>query len=190
MRPLFSRQADTLLRLALAALVAAPVAAVAGAMAFMRSPYATGQRAPVEQPIPFDHRHHVRDAAIPCAYCHATASSARFAGVPSTSLCMGCHAQVWNDSPLLAPLRRAHETGAPIRWRRVHRMPDHVFFDHSAHVTRGVDCAVCHGRVDLMASVYQAAPMTMGWCLDCHRDPVPRLALDVHPPTHCSACHR
>lgn len=216
MRPLFTPRADTLLRLGLALGASAPVAAVAAAMAWVRSPYGTGQREPVEQPLPFDHRHHVRDDGIACGYCHAGARSSPFAGVPPTALCMGCHAQVWSGSPLLAPLRRSHETGAPIRWRRVHRLPDFVFFDHAAHVTHGVGCAVCHGRVDLMASVYQQEPLTMEWCIDCHRDPDPHLrplaavedmdwrpsrdarlegravraALGVRPTTHCTTCHR
>jgi hypothetical protein len=216
MLPLFPRYSDTLLRVGLGAVATLPVVAIVAAMVWVRAPYATGQYDPIEQPLQFDHRHHTRDVGIPCSYCHSGASTGRFAGVPPTALCMGCHAQVWNGSLLLAPLRHAYETGAPIRWRRVHRMPDHVFFNHAAHVTRGVGCVTCHGRVDLMARVYQEAPMTMEWCVDCHRDPDPQLrprdvvedmtwqaprdpraegravraALDVHPNVDCSTCHR
>ena len=138
--------------------------------------------------------------------------------MPALDRCMGCHAQIWNDAPVLEQLRSAAFSGAPIRWRRVHSLPDHVFFDHSAHVGRGVACVICHGRVDRMAQVYAVAPLTMGWCLDCHRDPDPwlrpverateledadeqrrdprvvgrevRRALGVNPPTHCTGCHR
>jgi hypothetical protein len=129
---------------------------------------------------------------------------------------MGCHAQIWTSSPLLEPVRRSYYEREPIRWRRVHDLPDFVYFDHSAHVNRGVGCETCHGRVDRMAVVHQAHPMQMGWCLDCHRtperflrpveevttmgylppEPQPivgvRLKTEygVDPPTHCSGCHR
>ena len=86
---------------------------------------------------------------------------------------MGCHAQVWNRSPMLEPVRRSYFSGQPLRWNRVHDLPDFVYFDHSVHVRGGIGCVTCHGRVDQMALAYQVAPLTMGWCLDCHRDPEP-----------------
>ena len=167
----------------------------------------------LDQPVQFDHRHHVRDDGIDCRHCHFDAWRSPTAGVPGTALCMNCHRQVLVDSPLLAPVRRSVATGEPLRWRRVHDLPDFVFFDHRAHVRRGVGCETCHGRVDRMAQVHTVASLGMAWCLDCHRDPVPHLrpldritemgrppsraegrviadALDVHPPTHCSTCHR
>lgn len=107
----------------------------------------------VEQPIEFDHRHHARDDGIRCLYCHHEAERGPTAGVPDTALCMGCHNQIWNDSPQTAPIRESWDHRTPIRWRRVTRLPDFVFFDHSAHVSNGVGCETCHGRVDLMASV-------------------------------------
>jgi hypothetical protein len=76
---------------------------------------------------------------------------------------------------MLAPVRRSLADGVPIRWRRVHNLPDYVFFDHSVHVKNGIGCTTCHGAVDRMPLMRQAAPLTMGWCLDCHRDPVPHL---------------
>lgn len=185
-------------------------------MGWMRTPYATGQRDVLEQPVVFDHRHHVADDRIDCRYCHTTVETAASAGIPSADRCMGCHGQIWSDSDLLEPVRESYFTGRPIAWRRVHRLPDFVFFDHSVHVANGVGCETCHGRVDRMARIYQVAPLTMGWCLDCHRDPERHLrpldavtamgwrppvpgeppgpalaaAYDVHPRTDCTTCHR
>ena len=111
------------------------------------------------------------------------------AGIPSTDKCMGCHSQIWLQSPLLEPVRRSYFSGAPIPWNRVHDLPDFVYFNHSIHVSSGVGCVSCHGHVDRMARVYQVATLTMGWCLDCHRNPEPHLrpraevaSMDWKPP--------
>ncbi len=165
-------------------------------MLYARSPYATGRSQPVAQPVAFDHRHHVADDAIDCRYCHQTVERSAWAGLPATEVCMGCHAQIWSRSPILAAVRAAHFEGTPIPWVRVHRLPEFVYFDHSIHVAKGVGCAVCHGEVERMAAVEQASPMTMGWCLDCHRDPARALgeevvrARDLRPRTSCTTCHR
>lgn len=140
-------------------------------MAWNRTPYITGQNVPFDQPITFDHRHHVRDDGISCLYCHATAEKAATAGIPATEVCLNCHNQVWNNSPLLQVVWRSYVTGRPIRWVRVTRLPDFVYFNHAVHTTSGVGCETCHGRIDRMARIYQYAPITMGWCLDCHRAP-------------------
>jgi hypothetical protein len=177
----------------------------------------TGQDEQVMQPIKFDHRHHVRDDGIDCRYCHDGATRSAYAGVPATSVCMGCHSQVWPQSPELLALRESYFRNERIEWKRVNALPRFVFFDHSIHVAKGVGCVNCHGRVDLMAQVYQTDPLSMGWCLDCHRDPVPHLRppekvvdmewtpapatqeevgravqerYDVHPTTDCTGCHR
>ena len=133
--------------------------------------------------------------------------------IPPTQTCMGCHAVVKTDSRKLAALRDSWETGKPVEWVRVHKLPDHAYFDHSAHLAAGVGCASCHGRIDQMEVVRQDKPLGMGWCLECHRDPGPNLrpkdqitnmawkpertqeqrarrAPSVHPPEHCSGCHR
>jgi len=140
-------------------------------MAWVRTPYITGRGVPFDQPIAFDHRHHVRDDGIDCLYCHATAERDASAGIPTTALCLNCHNQIWNDSPLLEMVWRSYASHRPIRWVRVNRLPDFVFFNHAVHTSSGIGCETCHGRVDRMARVYQSAPLTMGWCLECHRAP-------------------
>lgn len=212
----FPRWSDSVLRVALIGLALVVVGVPSLSMAWMRSPLHTDTDKPLEQPVEFDHRHHVRDDGIDCGYCHHDAFRAPTAGVPATELCMGCHGQIWSQSPLLEPVRQSYFSDQPIRWRRVHDLPDFVFFDHSAHVRRGVGCESCHGRVDTMGRVYAVAPLTMKWCLDCHRDPIAHLRppeaatvmgwtppepqpsygrrlaaeLAIRAPTHCTGCHR
>lgn len=140
-------------------------------MIYVRTPQITGQFKPLKQPVEFDHRHHVRDDGIQCLYCHSLAEKSATAGIPSTDVCMGCHSQIWNESTLLEPVRDSFFSGRPIRWNRVHDLPDFVFFNHSIHVSSGIDCRNCHGMVGTMARVYQVEKLTMGWCLDCHRNP-------------------
>ncbi|MCI0571904.1 MAG: cytochrome c family protein [Myxococcaceae bacterium] len=216
MAPLYKPGTDTVLRsLALLAL-GTPAVVLAGLMLGQRSPLVTGQYEAVPQPLQFDHRHHTADEGIDCRYCHTTVMVSAHAGIPPIELCMGCHAQVWNESPLLEPLRKASFDDVPIAWRSVHRLPDFVYFNHAIHVNKGVGCVTCHGRVDEMALVYQVVPLNMGWCLDCHRNPSPHLRplehvtdvawkpkeepealgrrlaqeLDVHPSVECYTCHR
>jgi hypothetical protein len=130
---------------------------------------------PPEQPIPFSHKHHVGDDGIDCRYCHATVETSRSAGFPSTQVCLSCHSQLYTQAPALAPLHASARSGQPIPWRRVHTLPDFVFFDHSVHVAKGVACVECHGRVDQMPLTWRDQPLQMQWCLDCHRNPAPHL---------------
>ena len=124
-----------------------------------------------EQPVPFSHKLHAGDLGMDCRYCHTTVEDGAFAAVPPTQTCMNCHERIKTDSKQLAPVRESWESGDPIRWTKVHDLPDYAYFDHSAHVNRGVGCASCHGRVDTMEVVQTVAPLSMGWCLDCHRNP-------------------
>jgi hypothetical protein len=140
-------------------------------MAWVRSPQITGQFDPIRQPIAFDHRHHVADDGIDCRYCHDLVERSPYAGVPPTERCMNCHNQIWSTSPQLEAVWQSYINDRSISWARVHRLADFVYFDHAIHVNKGVGCETCHGRVDRMARVYQAASLTMGWCLDCHRHP-------------------
>lgn len=141
------------------------------AWAVQQSPYLTDQGVAIDQPVPFSHQHHVGGLGIDCRFCHAAVAESATAGMPATKVCMSCHSQVWTNAPVLEPVRESWREGTPIAWNRVHRLPDYVYFDHGAHVTHGIGCASCHGRIDQMPLVAQAAPLTMSWCLDCHRNP-------------------
>lgn len=218
MEPLFPPWSDTVFRVCLVLATTGVLAMPVAAMLWVRTPYVTKQDDPVDQPIAFDHRHHVRDDGIDCLYCHFEAERSAFAAAPPTSVCMNCHSQVWQWSKRLAPVRASWFDDEPVRWRRVHQLPQFVYFDHSAHLSHGVGCVECHGRVDLMGQVNAVAPLTMAWCLECHRDPAPHLrpasaitdmewtppsgstrremgegiALQLHvdPPVSCTGCHR
>jgi hypothetical protein len=140
-----------------------------------RSSYTTGQGVTIRQPVPFGHEHHVAGLGIDCRYCHTAVETSSAAGIPPTATCINCHKLIWNDSPMLEPVRESFRTNKPIRWNKVHDLPDFAYFDHSIHVAKGVGCVSCHGRVDRMRLTYQASSLQMEWCLACHRDPEPNL---------------
>jgi menaquinone reductase, multiheme cytochrome c subunit len=169
-----------------------------------------------KQPVPFSHALHAGQLGMDCRYCHTTVEAAAFAAVPPSATCMNCHKQIAPTSRKLQVVRETFAQEAPVPWVKVHYLPDYVYFNHSAHVTRGVSCVSCHDRVDQMAQVYVAKPLTMSWCLDCHRNPEPYLRppefvtdlnwvpedgaletgkrvreqLHINPSTSCSTCHR
>jgi menaquinone reductase, multiheme cytochrome c subunit len=179
------------------------------------------------QPVPFSHKLHAGQLKMDCRYCHGSVDQAAHAAVPPTATCANCHSAanpdgsvsttaIHTNSPKLLAVRQSQATGEPIEWQKVHDLADHAHFDHSAHVARGVACVSCHGRVDRMEKVYQAEPLSMSWCLDCHRNPEPHLRPREHvtnmewlpdeppevigarlrkewkinPSTNCSTCHR
>ena len=168
------------------------------------------------QPVPYSHALHAGDLGMDCRYCHSTVERTAHAVLPPTQTCMNCHASIRTQSPALLPVRESYATGMPIPWVRVHDLPDYAYFNHSVHVARGIGCVTCHGRIDTMDRVHQVQPLTMGWCLDCHRHPeqylrppdmvtkmdwVPNEPQEVlgrrlmetnhiHPSTDCSTCHR
>jgi hypothetical protein len=146
-----------------------------GLYAFGRSDYWTRVDEPLAQPVPFSHEHHVAGLGIDCRYCHTSVEKSAFAGMPPTETCMTCHSQVWKDAPVLQPVRDSLQTGMPLRWTRVHDLPDYVYFNHSIHVNKGIGCASCHGRVDRMPITWKVQPLNMRWCLDCHRAPANHL---------------
>jgi hypothetical protein len=127
------------------------------------------------QPVLFSHRHHAGELRIDCRNCHATVETSAFAGMPSTQTCLACHSQIFTDTTMLRAVVLSAERGEPLHWNRVTRLPDHVFFDHGIHVAKGVGCTTCHGDVGNMALLAKGEPLSMRWCLDCHRDPGPRL---------------
>lgn len=215
MAALFPRWTNALpLVMATAGLVGLPTA-VFGAWYFF-SPKFTDVGYQPTQPVPFSHAMHAGNLGMDCRYCHSSVERAAFAAVPPTATCMNCHAQVKKDSPFLESVRKSAETGEALAWKRVHLLPDYAYFDHSAHLAAGVGCVSCHGRVDQMEVVSQEQPLSMSWCLSCHRDSAPNLrpksevtnmawnsataGYDPHtdplrkrlpkPPEYCSGCHR
>ena len=130
-----------------------------------------------DQPVPYDHKLHVGQLGMDCRYCHSFVENSGHANVPSASTCWNCHQHVKTGSPKLEPIRKAADKnyegfdGKPVEWVRVHRSPDYVYFDHTAHVNRGVSCASCHGDVGEMRVVHHAESHSMSWCLDCHKNP-------------------
>lgn len=141
------------------------------AATWTRSSYATRVGVARTQPIEFSHEHHVAGLGIDCRHCHESVEKSRFAGMPSTQVCMGCHSMIWTESPMLEPVRESFRTGKPIAWTRVHDIPDFAHFDHHVHVHAGIGCASCHGRVDKMPLMWRSQTLYMEWCLECHRQP-------------------
>jgi hypothetical protein len=170
-----------------------------------------------KQPVAFSHATHADQLGIDCRYCHNAVEKAAHSNVPATSTCMNCHNQVLKDDPRLALVRESYTTGKPIPWVWIHKTPDYVYFNHSVHVNRGVSCVHCHGQINKMEEVYHAKPLSMSFCLECHREPEkfirdPKQVYDldyaalpekqeldgkkfvhdwkVHASQNCSACHR
>lgn len=169
-----------------------------------------------DQPIDYSHKLHAGDLGIDCRYCHWGVDKSPHANVPSTKTCMNCHTLVGTDNEKLLPVRESWATKEPIQWVRVHKVPDYAYFDHSAHVNAGVGCISCHGNVAEMEKVIQVEPLSMSWCLDCHRNPDEQLRpvsevtnmnwvkpsdhkqfvenwkkeKNINPPVDCSGCHR
>ncbi|MBZ5667816.1 MAG: cytochrome c family protein [Acidobacteriia bacterium] len=122
------------------------------------------------QPIAFSHRIHAGDNKVPCLYCHYAARTSRHAGIPPASVCMNCHTLLEKQTVEIEKLKEAVQEQRPIEWIKVHNLPDFVYFNHSQHVLSEVACQKCHGPVERMDRVQQVAPLTMGWCLECHRE--------------------
>jgi hypothetical protein len=136
-----------------------------------------------DQPIPFSHELHAGTYKLDCKYCHTSVEVSRHASVPSLNICMNCHMTVKTDSPWIQKITAAYNNGTSIAWQKVHLLPDHVKFNHAPHIKAGKDCATCHGPVETMKQIYQFAPLSMGWCVNCHRQP------ENHASTNCSTCH-
>jgi len=142
-------------------------------LTIQRSDFVTSANEFVEQPVQFSHQHHAGAIGIDCRYCHTSVEVSPSAGIPPTKTCINCHSQIWATSPYLEPVRASFRDDKPLTWIRVHDMPDFVYFNHSIHVTKGVGCETCHGRVDKMPLIMQKTSLQMEWCLNCHRDPSP-----------------
>jgi hypothetical protein len=171
MSQIFPRRANALARTSLA--LAAGLAAFLGWLVYtlMFSPWLTRQGEFVDQPVQFSHAHHVGGVGLDCRYCHTSVERSAFAGIPPTKTCMNCHSQIFSNAPILEPIRASFRNDTPISWIRVNDLADFVYFNHQLHVRQGVGCVTCHGQVDQMPLMYQAQPLLMSWCLDCHRAP-------------------
>ena len=171
MGQLFKKRANAIAK---AAVIGVPLVIIGGSSAwyaFARSDFLTRVDVPIEQPVPFSHKHHVGDDGIDCRYCHTSVEHSGFAGLPPVETCMTCHSQLFKDAPVLQPVRESWQTGRPLKWQRVYDLPDYVYFDHSIHVNKGVGCASCHGAVNEMPLTWKNQELYMRWCLSCHRDP-------------------
>src|SRR4030095_2120780 len=171
MPQIFHHSTNTIARVSIFGAVFIIAAAGWVLMQINRSPYVTQAYMAKEQPVQFSHKHHVGDDGIDCRYCHTTVETGATAGVPPTKTCMNCHSQLFADSQYLEPVRDSWRTGVPLKWTRVHDLPDFVYFNHSIHVNKGVGCSTCHGSVDEMPQTWQEQSLQMEWCLQCHRNP-------------------
>ncbi|HBY63809.1 MAG TPA: cytochrome C [Solibacterales bacterium] len=215
MSQLFPRLTDKVLRIGLG--VVGLMALGGGAIAaYMLHPEQVDTGYTPRQPIAYSHKLHAGDLGIDCLYCHVSVDKAAFAAVPSTETCMNCHDRVKPQHPEIIKIRESYATGAPIPWVKIHKLPDYAYFNHQAHVTSGVSCVSCHGRIDQMIEVKQVEPLSMAWCLNCHRNPAANIrpaelvtklswkpdrdpaeigreiiaAKNINPPVTCSGCHR
>ncbi|NQV38685.1 MAG: cytochrome c3 family protein [Candidatus Marinimicrobia bacterium] len=192
------------------------LAGIVGFFWYFGSPYYTDVGYRPEQPIPYSHKLHAGDMGMDCRYCHTGVEVTATAGVPPTQTCMNCHNMVKTESDSIKPIIQSWNTGIPIEWVRIHKTPDFAYFDHSIHINRNIGCESCHGRIDQMETVMLSKPLSMKWCLDCHRDPTSHIRPDgnvtamgwtpgegqsdwatefistnkINPPTDCSGCHR
>ncbi|MCE2766600.1 MAG: cytochrome c3 family protein [Fimbriimonas sp.] len=167
----FKPSANSIAKIALLGIAIVPLTVGLALAALSRSPANTKVNVPKNQPVPFSHQHHNWELGIDCRYCHTSVEKSGYAGIPSTETCMSCHSQIWTNSPLLEPVRQSFETGTPIKWNKVNKVPDFVYFNHSIHVNRGLNCNTCHGAVNDMHITWKGNAFQMQWCLECHRAP-------------------
>jgi hypothetical protein len=213
---IFPRWTNRLPLMAIIGLFLVGTAATAGLWYYFTPKYTRVGYSPI-QPVPFPHSVHVEQLGMDCRYCHSAVEKSWYSNVPAAQTCMNCHNQVLKDDPRLAPIRDSAATGKPVEWVQIHKLPDYVYFNHSVHVNRGISCVHCHGDIHKMDEVYHAKPLSMTFCLECHRDPAPNLRppdkvtdLAWNPHQHlpkdwgakvkkewkvnasqnCSACHR
>lgn len=213
MAQIFPKWADEVPRRLLLGTIVFLTAITAGIWYYFSPEYTDVGYAP-EQPIPYSHKIHAGKLGLDCQYCHSSVFDSKQANLPPTQTCMNCHSQVRTDRPAVQQIRESWDSGDPIEWVRVNNLPDYAFFSHEAHVNVGVGCESCHGRIDQMDVVYQKEPLSMSWCLDCHRNPEQNVRPveevttmgyqaenqielgkkliarhNIHPPTYCQGCH-
>jgi hypothetical protein len=171
MPQLFRPASNTIAKVSIVAVIVLLGTTLGVAYIADRGTWMTFVRVAPEQPIPFSHKHHVKDDGIDCRYCHTSVETSHYAGLPATEICMTCHSQIWSSASVTQPIRDSWASGKSIEWRRVHDLPDYVYFNHSIHVNKGIGCSTCHGHVDEMPLTYRVNNLYMDWCVNCHRDP-------------------
>ncbi|HVU34785.1 MAG TPA: cytochrome c3 family protein [Opitutaceae bacterium] len=219
MSKLFPKSANKLPLQIVIYLVVLGSIATAAVTYYMTPKYTRVGYAPV-QPVPFSHAQHVGEVGLDCRYCHSNVEISGHSNIPTAQTCMNCHSIIKKDSPLLAPVRESYAKGTPVPWVWIHTTPDYAYFNHAIHVNRGISCVECHGKINEMDTVTHMQPLSMSFCLNCHKDPAPQLRnpkdvfnLDskrlydqgpqgvaqavkyvhnwkVMPPQSCSGCHR
>ena len=216
MSQIFPKSANAWSKSSILTLLGIVVALGAALPVLQRSDFVTTANTFKDQPVQFSHQHHVGGIGIDCRYCHTAVEVSSTAGIPPTRTCINCHSQIWSTSPYLEPVRASFRDDKPLKWLRVHDLPDFVYFNPSIHVKKGVGCETCHGRVDRMPLMKQQSSLQMEWCLDCHRNPEkyvrprsevltmgyrpavsqqelgPQLVAEykIQSLTNCSVCHR
>lgn len=214
MAQIFPKWANEVPKRLLLGLIIFLTATVAGVWYFFSPEYTDVGYAP-EQPIAYSHKIHTGKLDLDCQYCHSNVFDSKQANVPPIQTCMNCHNQIDSQNPEeVQKIRDKWNSDEPVEWVRVHNLPDYAYFDHSIHVNMGVGCETCHGRVDRMDVVFQKEPLSMSWCLDCHRNPeqyvrpvdeVTTMGFkaddqvqkgidlvakhNIQPPTYCQGCH-
>jgi hypothetical protein len=216
MSQIFRQSANTLSKVSIFGVLSLVAGLILLAIVLGRSTYVTRAHEFIEQPLQFSHMHHVADDGIDCRYCHTSVETSSFAGIPPTKTCMNCHSVLFANASFLEPVRASFRDNRPLRWIRVHDLPDFVYFNHSIHVKKGIGCESCHGRVDQMPLIYQENSLLMEWCINCHKNPQdyvrprseittmgyrpavaqsvlgPQLVKEygINPSLNCSTCHR
>ncbi len=217
MANLFKKSVNLIPLKVIIALAMTASAVIAGVTYYFTPKYSRVGYQPT-QPVAFDHSLHVEQVGMDCRYCHTYVDRSEHSNVPATNTCMSCHSMVLTDSPQLAPIRESYATGEPVQWVKIHKTPDYVYFNHAAHVNRGISCVECHGQINEMEVVYHAKSLSMAFCLECHKNPEDyirpldkvydlnweaesqqaqaRMGEDlvhqwnINPPLSCSGCHR
>ncbi len=216
MSQIFPKSSNALAKASIFVVLGIVVTLGAALPVLQRSDFVTTANKYRDQPVQFSHQHHVGGIGIDCRYCHTAVEVSTSAGIPPTKTCINCHSQIWSTSPYLEPVRASFRDDKPLKWLRVHDLPDFVYFNHSIHVKKGVGCETCHGRVDQMPLMRQQSSLQMEWCLNCHRNPEkyvrprsevltmgyrpavaqaelgPQLVAEykIQSLTNCSVCHR
>ena len=181
MSAIFPKWTNRLPGLVITGAAVVSTAVVAGSWYYLTPKYSRVGYQPV-QPVSFSHATHAGQLGLDCRYCHNAVEKSWYSNIPSSSTCMNCHNQVLKDDPRLALVRDSAQSGVPIPWVQIHRVPDFVYFNHRPHIAKGFACETCHGDVKQESRIEQKEPLNMGFCVGCHKQ--------NGGPLDCYTCHR